>query len=138
LLLHTANGAAASGHRSSGVLQPQLPPDKLSRLPNVPLLDVCTGQWRGLWDLFPVKARGCYLGTLSLSPSLLRRFFFSFSYPPPFRPRNRAQLLRSVSSVIFVRVPTLQGAVVVVEFYLSTAAARCSGAAGGPTVAVDP
>jgi hypothetical protein len=78
LLLHTANGAAASGHRSSGVLQPQLPPDKLSRLPNVPLLDVCTGQWRGLWDLFPVKARGCSLGTLSLSASLLRRFYSLF------------------------------------------------------------
>jgi hypothetical protein len=104
LLLRTAHGAAASGHRSSGVLQPQLPPDKLSRLPNVPLLDVCTGQWRGLWDLFPVKARGCYLGTLSLSASLLRRFFFSFSYPPPFRPRNRAQLLRSGFSAIFLSV----------------------------------
>mmetsp|Transcript_91262 Transcript_91262/g.181979 ORF Transcript_91262/g.181979 Transcript_91262/m.181979 type:complete len:81 (+) Transcript_91262:287-529(+) len=42
------------------------------RVPNVPLLDVCTGKWRGLWDLF----RGCvvvlefYLSSLNEARSV--------------------------------------------------------------------
>jgi hypothetical protein len=63
LLLPSSGAGTKNDHSSShrqGSKQskssnyPSLPPDKPAKLPNFPLLDVCTGQWRGLWDLFPV------------------------------------------------------------------------------------
>lgn len=51
---HSSSHRHGSKQTTNRSYYPSLPPDKPNKLPNFPLLDVCTGQWRGLWDLFPV------------------------------------------------------------------------------------